>query len=467
MQFYCLLISVIFLFFCFLTNIETNLTWIWLPYSIFVFFVFIIDTFVKKRVLSFPILAWITGEFIVWIISFYLLQNVFDFELTNEPDYRYFLFSIYITVAFISSRFLILKTNGLSYKVSSAFIECKKSDLKNLDRWFTLFSCIYFLLFIFCGGLSAREVIGNNISSSTVLYWLRGFEIIPYPFFFIRGFISRNSKNKILLPLLFSLLMLLSGGRGITLYYIFMFLIGWGVYKKITVKEIIFFCVSIILCFGLLQKFGEIRDSYEFINANSFEDKISAIFNNSYQNDFLTERKMFISKGVLLRINEPFAQDVIDKTKKNDDLFYFGHFDRIIYLYTPSFLVGDLKKTLQDGSDILKERFGYSEIDSHISLPITIIADIYQRWGEVGLYLAPITIIIYLFFPFFIISIFYKKYPMFVVFMFSLLIINYLRIYPQSYLGVINEMLYTNVRNGVIVLLMFSIASKIKLRLKK
>lgn len=414
-----------------------------------------------KGVATFPLRAWLGTEIIVWGITFLFLQYGVGFHLSDDPEYRLYLVALYLGGAFGAVLLAGPSFGPVAYGVSERLAEVAHprnfQKIENCDQLLTAITVVYYILYFGLGGLTARSEVGNNITADQAFYWLRGLEAIPYPFFFVRGLRWAGSRQNslILFPIALISLLLLTGGRGIAFYHFVLLAIGaLCSQQRIPFKSLLRYAVVCFLALMVFQKIGEIRLSRQFEDAETLEERFWAVVHHEPEID-TAPRVLFMSEETLLRLNEPFGEIVIEGSRESERAG-FENFDRLRHLFVPAFLAPD-KLPLDDGPEVLRDDFGL-DVTDHKSLPITLLADCYRRWGEAGVLLGGAVVPLLIMFT--VWATYQIRNPLLFSVAISQLILQCTRLYPFSALGLIGYLSYTYGRNLIICGMILWIASR-------
>lgn len=395
-----------------------------------------------------PVLLWLGSEWVVWGLSFVLLDVVFaQFSGSNvqlRADLLCLHFSGALTGLVLGTRFLSAAPRGY---------HSLENELTLLRRTYLLTFAVtlaYLSAFLWVGGLVARRDIGNFVSSDQGFYWLRGLEAVPYGFFFVAGRLIALEPLKTTrwifaaAPVLIATLYLLTGGRGVALFLLLIATFShFLVHRRFSLRTAMRLLVVGLVWTAVIVFIGAIRDSAHFENASSVPDRLWAVMEVS--GGVITDLEDGLRNG-LLRITEPQAQTVIEVVAGSPQQDGFEHFDRLWSLWLPAFVFNDAKKPLEDGPEVLRERFGFLDIDDFKSIPITLIADGFRRCGFIGVFMSAAFIAILLV----ILNTALTRQvrnPLAKDLGMILLATMALKLYPMSLLGTIGYLLYTLPRN--------------------
>lgn len=411
--------------------------------------------------IAMPVLVWLGSEWVVWGLGFVVLDEVFHAFPLADLHLRADLLCLHFLGAIAG---LVL---GIRLYSSGPLTQrSHKDELAALRRLylFTLgVTLAYLSVFLIAGGLVARRDIGNFVTSDQSFYWLRGLESVPYAFFFVAGRLIAVEQKRAwrwfagFAPLLIATLYLLTGGRGVALLLLliatFSYILMRGSFslrQAVRVMLVAFACAAVVIFVGA------VRDNPHFENASGVLDRFSAVL--KVLDSELIGGGDTLRNG-LLRIVEPQAQVVIEDVAYSEVWDGFEHFGRLRGLWLPAFVLGDTKEPLDDGPDVLRDRFGFTDINEFKSIPITLIADEFRRGGGFGVFMGAAFVALMLVALMKAIMRWIQE-PLARDFGRVLLTIMALKLYPMSLLGVIGYLLYTMPRNLLINLLLLYLARR-------
>ncbi len=391
-------------------------------------FIFLLIFWLKmpRHFFGYMLLAWVMGNFLVWIASYVLFR--FYFFSISEFDYcRGTLFNLFL----IPINALLRSANRPTRSRLPVFSDADEQHFSSLYQRLTMLVLVILVGYILVGGLRAREEIGNYVTETDSFYYVRAF----LPLFFVQGFMTGYLLNQrqLIGILAFAAVMVtyfLGGHRGDLLLTLLSFLIGrWWVIKPTFLTY--FFAVFTALASFL---------AFEYISAVRLEPKFArsppgeAIANLLQSDQF---------QHTLDRVLEPSGQRVIDYTMANRyEYFYFDNFSRLITIPIPAFLVQ--KGNNDDGPETLEAYYDYELSDFH-SVPITWLADVFRRFGFWG-----VPIVSFLFYIiFWLLSALFQSlmaaptpYRIIPFLLLSSILIRIFRLPPASLLGACSFFLY-------------------------
>lgn len=393
-------------------------------------FIFLLIFWLKmpRHFFGYMLLAWVMGNFLVWIASYVLFR--FYFFSISEFDYcRGTLFNLFLIPINALLRSVSRPTHA-RFRLP-AFSEADEQHLSRLYQRLTMLVLVILTGYILVGGLKAREEIGNYVTETDPFYYVRAF----LPLFFVQGFMTGYLLNQ--RPWMgvfaFSAVMVtyfLGGHRGDLLLTLLSFLIGrWWVIKP-TFLTYFFAAFTALASFLAFEYISAVRLEPEFTLAPPDEAIAKLLQSDQFQQ-------------TLDRVIEPSGQRVIDYTMTGRyEYFYFDNFSRLITIPIPAFLVK--KGNNDDGPETLEAYYDYELSDFH-SVPITWLADVFRRFGFWGV---PIMSLLFYVIFWLLSALFHSlmaaptQYRIIPFLLLSSILIRIFRLPPASLLGAFSFFLY-------------------------
>lgn len=327
----------------------------------------------------------------------------------------------------------------------------------------------YFLhsaLFVYLGGLRAREVHGNYLTAQDSLYWLRGFEGFPMlaTLYLFHHLVLTERPGEWLLKYagmaatgLSVALTLVSGGRGTMMAIVAGLLLsavldrGW---KKVLLRPLPW---AALLAVGMVfYLVGELRTLAAYGGAGerweAFQQELQAKPDSALED--LIEKSMF-------RLSELYGHVVINESMAGEKTEPFLNFDRLLLTFVPAALA-PAKQPLDDGPENLALYFGFAnDISDFKSLPITFQADLFWRFGYWGPVLgAGLVVSLTLLWTRAVLWLIPEMAAILVVY----LAMHLMRVYPSSVLGVIGLLTYKLGRDVFIFLTLATVFGMVQSR---
>jgi hypothetical protein len=312
---------------------------------------------------------------------------------------------------------------------------------------------LYEVLYIALGGLTARETVGNLLTSENSLYWLRAVEGYPVlASLYLYAFISYGARDNqrtlywisVSVIGLYCLLLLASGGRGgtvILLSALLLFRITRSGIKSILGKKNTYIGLAAVLV--TFYVVGELRT---FADYSSQSERIEAFLEQRAATSDSTAGDAI--EKIMFRLSELYGHVVINRCLLGEASNPFLNVERLFLTMVPAAFVPS-KQPLDDGPENLALYFGFgSEINEFKSLPITLQADLFWRFG----YLGPVVggIIVAVLCSLWLNVMFRSRLVFFGPDIFvAYLAVHLLRLYPSSILGVIGILTYKMLRDVV------------------
>lgn len=395
------------------------------------------------------LLAWcvFAGEASVWLVAGSYFWLVSPQSWASHPVEKMLLAGSYCALVWAG---LALGLRGTGRLLRRAWGRTEGG----YQRGFALFLIAgYFLhsgLFVYLGGLRAREVHGNFLTPDDSLYWLRGFEGFPMlaTLYLFHHLVLRDRPGERYLryagmaaTLVSVVLTLASGGRGtmmaVVVALLFSAVLDRGA-RRVFLRPMLWTgLVGVGMVFYLV---GELRTMYgdagERLAAFQMEREATA---ESTVADAI-DKSMF-------RLSELYGHVVINQSLEGETVDPFLNFDRLLLTFVPAALA-PAKLPLDDGPENLAMYFGFGdEISDFKSLPITFQADLFWRFGYWGpLVGAGLVVLIALGWTRGILRFAPDLAPILLVY----LAIHLLRVYPSSLLGMIGLLTYKMGRDVLI-----------------
>ena len=398
---------------------------------------------------AFPVYLCMAAEFFVWVVAYLPLALIFDSGYGNEIELRFLILGVFMLGGMAPLLFLRGDLTFISLKIHVI----DEDKIGNYLWGIGIIVFIYLSALTLAGGLRARETVGNYLEPGSALYFIRSFEAVPILLYTLLGIswdknIAKGAKLfGILIALLVLILTIASGGRGGAVYCMIAFALaymlssGGSVIKSAAISGIVLSFALVLLCY-----IGVVRDSWEFGRQSSILGRVEVIFTAEGFDEASASSAV---SGVLLRIAEPFGQDVIDQTVATGKFYHFENYERLFFMYVPAIIADNQKQTLDDGPEALKNHYGYTSINKFQSLPITLLADCYRRFGVLGCFVFPFILSVML--------IFISKYlnpkkgtTIFFICLYVQLLLISIRLYPFSFFGALGMLMYHFLRTGVV-----------------
>ncbi|MFD2935335.1 hypothetical protein [Spirosoma flavum] len=410
-------------------------------------FIFLLIFWLKmpRHFFGYMLLAWVMGNFLVWIASYALFR--FYFFSISEFDYcRGTLFNLFLIP--INA---LLRSGKRPTRASVPTFS--KADARHLGRLYqrlTIFVLVILAGYVLAGGLKAREEIGNYVTEADPFYYVRAF----LPLFFVQGFMTGYllKQRHWIGVFAFSAVMLayfFGGHRGDLFLTLLSFLIGRWWVIKLTLRTYFFAIFTALASFMVFGYISAGRLQPEF--TRSPPDEVIAK---------LLQSDQFLQ--TLDRVIEPSGQRVIDYTMSGRyEYFYFDNFSRLITIPIPAFLVR--KGNNDDGPETLEAYYGYELSDFH-SVPITWLADAFRRFGFLGV---PIISLLFYVIFWLLSKLVYSlmaaptHHRVVIFLLLSSILIRIFRLPPASLLGAFSFFLY-DLPKTYLLLLGISYLSKIR-----
>jgi hypothetical protein len=354
-----------------------------------------------------PIKLWLISTYIVYVLSTFIVFNVFKDYYDLQPNIANIRLDLY--TCFISSFFLF---NSIFKKTNYSKINFPHLPNFQTFKWFTF---IILILYILLGGIDARNLYGNEIDSSSNFYWIRGFFDILYITTFILAF-RKTSYLSIIYILFVVLVMILGGHRAYIVMFALIIISAYSIKGNFKFKKSILPIIFITL-------------SLYFITKNRFVE-------SSLPMEYLLFERAY----------EPTIDRVIEYDEIYSRKFYFENFERIITIPIPAFLLPS-KKNNDDKDEVLENYYGF-QISEKSHWPLPGLVDSFRRFGYVGVVLFTF---IMNYFLFFILK--RIKNDSYKVLLYPFIIAFSFRLFSFSVLGTIAFFLYNLVKMYLILML--------------
>jgi hypothetical protein len=249
----------------------------------------------------------------------------------------------------------------------------------------------------------------------------------------------------------------LTGGRTLALEPIVVTLAG-AIFSELSWRKILGLgLVAVPLVAFLVIFLGMARGTDAFVNGGSIKDKVKATSSAvQHGTDFGDEYDdpMFNLFG---RLYEPAGQTVIDHVTESGKRVYFLHAERLLYVLVPRFLYPQ-KAALNDGNERLVTDYGFIESE-FTSAPMTLIADAYERFGDIGVAIFHLLAgVLLAYIGKWVCRI---KSTLLVLILIGCFARSALLLYPESNLGFFNILVYSFLRDLLLIGGLYVFGSKI------
>jgi hypothetical protein len=407
----------------------------------------------------------LVGEATVWFIAGTYFNLFSSFPWADNLATKW---SLVLGYALTYSFILQILGKQRNQLIAESFCEASRLKSHSVAKGLAVGLVIYEVLYITLGGLSARETVGNLLTAENSLYWLRAVEGYPIlASLYLYAYITRESyvkKTTLYWPVAaiigaYCLLLLASGGRGgtmILLSAIVLSEIARSGIKTVLTSKVTY--LGILIALAAFYVVGELRTFADYSTPSermkAFLEQRSATSESTIGDAI--EKTMF-------RLSELYGHVVINRSIEGEVSMPFLNVERLFLTMVPAAFVPS-KQPLDDGPENLALYFGFgSEISEFKSLPITLQADLFWRFG----YLGPLVggLIVGGLSSGWLLAIFRTKLLAHQCdVLIAYLAVHLLKLYPSSVLGVIGILTYKLLRDviifGFILTILDSLAKK-------
>ena len=296
---------------------------------------------IKRNPIGFAFLLYTVFTYIVYELST-IITLMFFYEFYTFSD-EIFLVRLKLGFIWMLSSYIILSSSK-NFDSFNSINKHKGWEIYNFIAYLILF------FYVFFGGITAREELGNEIELGGAFHFVRG--IFDFLYICVYVVLSSNRFQGYILFIITLSIMILGGHRGLFLSFIVVYLLYLMTNNKLQFRFKGFVLFSLILL-ALLD-----------ITFKRFDSDVD--------------------KGFILndRAYEPTIDRVIDYKINNDKLFWFENFERVFTMPIPSFILKD-KPNNDDKDDVLSEYYGL-DISSKSHWPLPFLVDGYRRFGLFG-----------------------------------------------------------------------------------
>jgi hypothetical protein len=335
------------------------------------------------------LVAFLGGYFISWCIGFLGYRYVLAYR-GNE-----FILNMHtvVTAALVLVAVLASVAGGWAVLAGSrrepiAFgFEIDRRRVLGLLGWFGLIFAIYQAVSFAAVGFNARWVQGNVIAMGSVAFFLGGFRAAVLPFYTLLGLSLQNRLltvwNGVVLIIVMGMVGVLglAGGRELALEPIVLTFFG-AVLSQLSWRKMAWLSIlAVPVVVAVIIILGVVRTSSGFANG-SIGGKVAAASSLVAKDPVMGDPSEDPMYSLFSRLFEPSGQTVIDHVAETGKRVCFLNVERLPFVLVPHFIYPQ-KASLNDGNQRMVSDYGY--LDSEFTaVPMTQIADAYERFGFVG-----------------------------------------------------------------------------------
>jgi len=386
------------------------------------------------------LLLWCLGDIFIWIVTplYFVGNSAFDAIQEQMGPKIAFFAACYCATLFIGWKY---------FRAIWAIGE--SSDTLRTPHMLALI-CIVFIVtyniaFLLLGGLTWRETYGNLITGSQLIYYLRALEGVPLIACMV--LVCRGHRVPILAGIIVASyvgLQLLGSNRGIA----FAALVAMGLMRLDLLRR--HWRAASVFGFAAFLVFTAIGVQREWRAAGG-----SGLVQTQYLSGAAVNSTMF-------RLSEYYGHIVFNRSSNEGFVREpFRNFDRIPLAFVPA-VAASSKRPLDDGPETLRTQFGFVNVGTFLSIPITLVGDTYLRFGFWGSFVYALYIGGILILWTAIAGRFSGGWmSLILIYVF----VHLIRLYPNSFLGAINFLIYKPARDLLLFgLLGLAAAACVRLR---